>query len=353
MEELGVLVKNEFIDIVSFAEYDKRMILIMFAIFHKYQKNAASVDFDLSELKALIGDQRRSKVDIEITVRKFNSFDIKYRANKIIVENEKNLKIKEGDEIIDSFFDRLVLTSDNKIIFEIKDRWKQFFLNIQKEFVEIKLQDLEKLKTRTINLYLYLIRWKSYHNEIELQWESFKHDFGFSKGYKDGDVIISLNNSIEEIKTIIGLEITFRIEKQRNTKTKIFFKVKDNRKELNPVSPVTSIEILPQSYSKKYTSNEFIGAFKDFLDMRKQIRKPALTAAIEIIIKQLEEVDNEQTAIKMLQVSIAGSYPNIYELKGEYNGKNSSRTVKKEYAESTYDRLKRERDEKLAAGNLH
>ena len=48
----------------------------------------------------------------------------------------------------------------------------------------------------------------------------------------------------------------------------------------------------------------------------------------------------------MLEYSIVGNYPNIYELKGEYNGKNSSRTVKKEYAESTYDRLKRERDER-------
>ena len=138
--------------------------------------------------------------------------------------------------------------------------------------------------------------------------------------------------------SVSGFEFTFIKDIIDNTKTKIFFKVKDNRKELNPVSPVTSIEILPQSYSKKYTSNEFIGAFKDFLDMRKQIRKPALTAAIEIIIKQLEEVNNEQTAIKMLQVSIAGSYPNIYELKGEYNGKNSSRNSgnKREVIERDY-----------------
>ena len=150
--------------------------------------------------------------------------------------------------------------------------------------------------------------------------------------------------------SVSGFEFTFIKDIIDNTKKKIFFKVKDNRKELNPVSPVTSIEILPQSYSKKYTSNEFIGAFKDFLDMRKQIRKPALTAAIEIIIKQLEEVDNEQTAIKMLQVSIAGSYPNIYELKGEYNGKNSKGTSDDEYKweheESSFERRQREKRER-------
>ena len=346
MEELGVLVKNEFIDIVSFAEYDKRMILIMFAIFHKYQKNAASVDFDLSELKALIGDQRRTKKDIETTVRKFNSFDIKYRANKIIVENEKKLKIKEGDEIIDRFFDRLILTSDNKIIFEIKDRWKQFFINIQKEFVEIKLQDLEKLKTRTINLYLYLIRWKSYHNEVELKWESFKHDFGFSKGYKDGDVIISLNNSIEEIKTTIGLEVTFRIEKQYNTKSRIYFKVKDNRKLLK------FDEELKKVYSNKYQSTEFNTKFERYLKIRTNKKLENTELDIEVAIKKLEKVNSEEIAIQMLDNSILSGYPNIYELKGEYYDKKSSRTVKNEYKESTYDRLKRERDEKLAAGNL-
>ena len=351
MEELGVLVKNEFIDIVSFAEYDKRMILIMFAIFHKYQKNAASVDFDLSELKALIGDQRRSKGDIETTVRKFNSFDIKYRANKVIVENEKNLKIKEGDEIIDRFFDRLILTSDNKIIFEIKDRWKQFFINIKKEFVEIKLQDLEKLKTRTINLYLYLIRWKSYHNEIELKWESFKHDFGFSKGYKDGDVIISLNNSIEEIKTIIGLEISFRIEKQYNTKNRIYFKVKDNRKLIQQQE-----ELAEKVYSNKYQSTEFNTKFERYLKIRTNKKLENTELDIEVAIKKLEKVDNEEIALEMLENSILSGYPNIYELKGEYNGKNSKGTSDDEYKweheESTYDRLKRERDEKLAARNM-
>ena len=61
-------------------------------------------------------------------------------------------------------------------------------------------------------------------------------------------------------------------------------------------------------------------------------------------IKKLEKVDNEEIALEMLENSILSGYPNIYELKGEYNGKKSSRTVKKEY-ESTYDRLKRERDE--------
>ena len=47
------------------------------------------------------------------------------------------------------------------------------------------------------------------------------------------------------------------------------------------------------------------------------------------IMKKLEEVNNEQTAIKMLEYSIVGNYPNIYELKGEYNGKTLQELSKK------------------------
>ena len=311
MEELGVLVKNEFIDIVSFAEYDKKMIMIMFAVLHKYQKNQNSVDFDLSELKSLIGEQRKSKQEISGIIRKFMNFNVKYRANKVIVENEKRLKIKEGDEIIDRFFSRLIITGDNKIIFEIVDHWKDFFVNIQKQFVEIKLQDLEKLKKSSINLYLYFIRWRSYNKEIELKWESFKHDFGFSKGYKDGDILISLNKSLAEIKLAIDLEITFRIEKQWNTKTKIFFKVKDNRKLLNHE------ELAEKVYSNKYQSTEFNIKFERYLKIRTNKKLENTSIDIEVAIKKLEKVNSEEIALEMLENSILSGYPNIYELKGD------------------------------------
>ena len=102
--------------------------------------------------------------------------------------------------------------------------------------------------------------------------------------------------------------------------------------------------------SKLYKSEKFKDTYERFLSMRKD--KYMTNGDLEqgIIMKKLEEVNNEQTAIKMLEYSIVGNYPNIYPIN---NGKTSLRTVKKEYAESTYDRLKRERDEKLAAGNLH
>lgn len=311
MEELAVIVKNEFIDIFSFAEYDKKMIMIMFAVLHKYQKNQNSVDFDLSELKSLIGEQRKSKQEISGIIRKFMNFNIKYRANKVIVENEKRLKLKEGNEIIDRFFQRLIIRGDNQVIFEINPDWKEFFINIQKQFVKIKLSELEKLKKSSINLYLYFIRWRTYNKEIELQWGSFKHDFGFSKGYKDGDILISLNKSLAEIKSAIDLEITFRIEKQWNTKTKIFFKVKDNRKLLNHE------ELAEKVYSNKYQSTEFNIKFERYLKIRTNKKLENTSIDIEVAIKKLEKVNSEEIALEMLENSILSGYPNIYELKGD------------------------------------
>ena len=46
----------------------------------------------------------------------------------------------------------------------------------------------------------------------------------------------------------------------------------------------------------------------------------------------------------MLTNAILGGHTNVVPIN---NGKKSSRTVKKEYKESTYDRLKRERDDRL------
>ena len=67
-------------------------------------------------------------------------------------------------------------------------------------------------------------------------------------------------------------------------------------------------------------------------------------------IKKLEKVDNEEIAIQMLENSILSGYPNIYELKGEYNGKNSKGTSDDEYKweheESSFERRQREKRER-------
>ena len=66
--------------------------------------------------------------------------------------------------------------------------------------------------------------------------------------------------------------------------------------------------------SKLYKSEKFKDTYERFLSMRKD--KYMTNGDLEQgrIMKKLEEVNNEQTAIKMLEYSIVGNYPNIYQL---------------------------------------
>ena len=218
--------------------------------------------------------------------------------------------------------------------------------NLKLSFTRFELEEYVEIKSTYVKkFYMQMKQFRTTGKWI-VSLEEFRRLLDIPEKYRISHIDKKVLEPItEELKEKYGVYVLKKYDNKKRGRPSVsgfeftFIKdIIDNRKELNPVSPVTSIEILPQSYSKKYTSNEFIGAFKDFLDMRKQIRKPALTAAIGIIIKQLEEVDNEQTAIKMLQVSIAGSYPNIYELKGEKNGYNTTRNSgnKREVIERDY-----------------
>jgi DNA-binding transcriptional regulator GbsR (MarR family) len=80
-----------------------------------------------------------------------------------------------------------------------------------------------------------------------------------------------------------------------------------------------------------YISERFKQTFSDFLEMRKTIKKPATEKAIEMIIKKLEKVDNEELAIQMLERSIINSWQDVYEIR-RYNGdtNNSGNNTKQE-----------------------
>ena len=66
--------------------------------------------------------------------------------------------------------------------------------------------------------------------------------------------------------------------------------------------------------------------------MRKSIKKPATNKAIEMIIKKLEKVDNEELAIQMLERSIINNWQDVYEIQersgnGKKFGANNKREV--------------------------
>ena len=49
--------------------------------------------------------------------------------------------------------------------------------------------------------------------------------------------------------------------------------------------------------------------------MRKSIKKPATNRAMEMIIKKLEKVGNEELAIQMLERSIINNWQDVFEIK--------------------------------------
>ena len=87
-----------------------------------------------------------------------------------------------------------------------------------------------------------------------------------------------------------------------------------------------------------YKSKEFKKAFSDFLEMRKTIKKPATNRAMEMIIKKLEKVGNEELAIQMLERSIINSWQDVFEIKERSeNGKKSTTNNKREVIKRDYN----------------
>ena len=93
--------------------------------------------------------------------------------------------------------------------------------------------------------------------------------------------------------------------------------------------------------STMYHSEEFKERYEYFLQMRFEKKQKNTEFEQKMILEKLHKAGNENEALEMLTNAILGGHTNVVPIN---NGKNSSRTVKKEYAESTYDRLKRERD---------
>ncbi|MBA7587041.1 hypothetical protein ES708_29051 [subsurface metagenome] len=88
----------------------------------------------------------------------------------------------------------------------------------------------------------------------------------------------------------------------------------------------TSKETLKETNTKetlKDKGTNFIKAWKDFKTMRKKIRKPMTKRAEELILKDLDNLsNNEEEQIAILNQSIKYSWLGVFPLKGDYNGKN-------------------------------
>ncbi len=90
------------------------------------------------------------------------------------------------------------------------------------------------------------------------------------------------------------------------------------RQSNSSINKHNNIEHNNNKQEGKYFEDDFLNSvFKDYLKMRKEIKKPASEKAIELCIKKLEKLSNGNTEIKtkILEQSILNSWQGIFELK--------------------------------------
>ena len=104
----------------------------------------------------------------------------------------------------------------------------------------------------------------------------------------------------------------------------------DNNTSLNKTTNKTIIKVLTPLEK----------TIKDFKDMRKTIKKPLTTRALEIMLKKLDGLaDTEDKKILILEQSIMSCYQGIFPLKEETNGgykQNNKPSSSSEYDFSKY-----------------
>ena len=242
--------QNEFIDDIIF-NFDKRMLIIFFYLIHKFQQETNSIEVDINELKKILDNKRREKEYIKKLIEKLYDTTIYYKNDEAITEDGR-IKIGKNDYVKDHLFDVLVFPEDSdRLKFVIKKRYRKYFLNLQNNFTTTTIETLKNLNSTQILIYLQLSRWKNYFDDVEMNWEYFRINAGFSKGYRNGDVLIKLNEALERIYEETGMKISYEIIRSKNRREilKIIFKINETIRELKLM--LQSEKELERKYAKQ------------------------------------------------------------------------------------------------------
>ena len=225
--------QNEFIDDIIL-NFDKRMLIIFFYLIHKFQQETDTIEVSVKELKKILGTERKETKAIKKIVEKLYDTTIYYKNNEAITEDGR-IKIGKNDYVKDHLFDVLVFPEDSdRLKFVIKRRYRKYFMNLQNNFTTTTIETLKNLNSTQILIYLQLSRWKNYPDNVEMNWEYFKLNAGFSKGYRNGDILIKLNEALEKIYEETGIKISYEVIRSKNRREilKIIFKINEAIREL-------------------------------------------------------------------------------------------------------------------------
>ena len=242
--------QNEFIDDIIL-NFDKRMLIIFFYLIHKFQQETDTIEVSIKELKKILGTERKETKAIKKIVEKLYDTTIYYKSGETVIE-DGHIKIGKNDYVKDHLFDVLVFPEDSdRLKFVIKKRYRKYFLNLKDNFTTTAIETLKSLNSTQIIIYLQLSRWKNYPNNVEMNWEYFKLNAGFSKGYRNGDVLIKLNEALEKIYKETGMKISYEIIRSKNRREilKIIFKINEAIRELKLM--LQSEKELERKYAKQ------------------------------------------------------------------------------------------------------
>lgn len=225
--------QNEFIDDIIL-NFDKRMLIIFFYLIHKFQQETDTIEVSVKELKKILGTERKETKAIKKIVEKLYDTTVYYKSGRTVAEDGR-IKIGKNDYVKDHLFDVLVFPEDSdKLKFIIKKRYRKYFLNLKNNFTTTTIETLKNFNSTQILIYLQLSRWKNYPDNVEMNWEYFKLNAGFSKGYRNGDVLIKLNGALEKIYEETGIKISYEVIRSKNRREilKIIFKINEAIREL-------------------------------------------------------------------------------------------------------------------------
>ena len=242
--------QNEFIDDIIL-NFDKRMLIIFFYLIHKFQQETDTIEVSVKELKKILGTERKETKAIKKIVEKLYDTTIYYKSGETVIE-DGHIKIGKNDYVKDHLFDVLVFPEDSdRLKFVIKKRYRKYFLNLKDNFTTTAIEILKSLNSTQIIIYLQLSRWKNYPDNVEMNWEYFKLNAGFSKGYRNGDVLIKLNEALEKIYKETGMKISYEIIRSKNRREilKIIFKINEAIRELKLM--LQSEKELERKYAKQ------------------------------------------------------------------------------------------------------
>ena len=242
--------QNEFIDDIIL-NFDKRMLIIFFYLIHKFQQETNSIEVDINELKKILDNKRREKEYMKKLIEKLYDTTVYYKNDEVITE-DRSIKIGKNDYVKDHLFDVLVFPEDSdRLKFVIKKRYRKYFMNLQNNFTTTTIETLKNLNSTQILIYLQLSRWKNYFDDVEMNWEYFRINAGFSRGYRNGDVLIKLNEALERIYEETGMKINYEIIRSKNKREilKIIFKINEAIRELKLM--LQSEKELERKYAKQ------------------------------------------------------------------------------------------------------